>query len=370
VAAPENSSLCVVASYETVDRHGHDVLVVVAKLTYAISAKGEVRLAQPPAPVRDMPELTGPAPFDASGPKGPEAWSSERYPSDVVDEKPGTDVLFVGTAHPSKPGATFVDVVVRVARPGAILQKIVRVHGPRVWHMNALGRITPGPAAALAPTPIVYERSFGGRDESDPEAPLVDEHNPVGMGLARNPSTLVGMPAPVIEDPESGAATGFGPIRADWEPRLSRAGTYDAAWARTRAPVRPLDYDPRHASCAPDDLWSEQPLIGNEPIDVVGATPEGAWRFCLPRYQPVFELHAQRVPTHLDTLLVDGDARRAELTWRVALRLPRKSERLGPVRISSDFDDDFYRIAGETLVELVRSGVPTTSMRSASRSSQ
>ena len=121
---------------------------------------------------------------------------------------------------------------------------------------------------------------------------LVERRNPVGTGLAADPARLVGQRAPVIEDPLAAipwrTPTGFGPIPASWSPRAEWMGTHDEAWRRERAPVRPIDFNPRASCAAPPDLWSEVPLTGDEPVEIVGATPEGVWRFQLPRYTPRF----------------------------------------------------------------------------------
>lgn len=314
------------------DRHGHDVLVVIARLTWEISAEGAATLAVPQA-----------APRLADVPRSTETWSSLRYPGDLVDEKPGTDVLMLGTAYPPRepgPGgkpATQRDVTLRVQARHGVVQKTVRVYGQRVYYQGALG-VTPGPAAPLTPTPLVYELAYGGRDASDPGRIVQDPRNPVGLGVAADRARLVGTPAHQLEDPRDPTQpAAFGPIPAHWSPRRERAGTYDAAWQRKRAPLRPLDFDPRHHAAAPPDLWSEIPLVGDEPVEVLGATPEGAWRFRLPRYAPVFqsvERGALREhPTHLDTLLIDADARTAELTWRVSVPLPRKTEHLETVLV-------------------------------------
>src|SRR5512145_3172498 len=70
------------------DRHGREVLVVVAKMTWEVSPSGHVRVAAAPSPIR-----FGAEPW-------PEPFRSERYPSDLCTEKPGTDVLLLGTAYP------------------------------------------------------------------------------------------------------------------------------------------------------------------------------------------------------------------------------------------------------------------------------
>jgi hypothetical protein len=314
------------------DRHGRDVALVVLKLTYAVSAGGVVTLADPQRSVRL---------HDASSPHG--GTSTPRYPSDLVEEKPGTDVLLVGTAHPprtppSSPPATGVDVSLRIEPGGDPLgpvpiRKTVRVSGPRVWTQVG-SRLEPSSPGALAPTPLGWELAFGGPD---------DPRNPAGTGMAREMRDLVDRLTPALEDPRApiGSAVpvpaGFGPIPTHWSPRAERAGTHDAAWYRERAPVRPVDLDPRHFCAGPDDQWSEVPLRGDEPIEILGATPEGSWRFRLPRWAPAFTSVTLGViaphATHLDTLLIDADERFVELCWRATIPLPRKTEMLESIWI-------------------------------------
>jgi hypothetical protein len=227
------------------------------------------------------------------------------------------------------------------------LRKSVRVFGPRLFQSTGLGAVQPGPAAPLGPTPLVYELAAGGHDDSDPARPVIDWRNPAGLGAARDRARLIGKPAPQLEVPGSVVfqerqgiePAGFGAIGAAWSPRRERAGTYDEAWRKDRAPVLPADFDPRHNACAHPDLWSATPLAGDEPVEILGATPEGAWRFRLPRFAARFESVSRGVasehPTHLDTFLIDGNARRVELTWRVSLVLPRKAELLESVRLST-----------------------------------
>lgn len=308
------------------DHRGVPLVVIVAKMAYRVSARGAVSIAS--APVRLSAE--------PSGPRG-----SLRFPSDYVFDKPGTDVLLVGTATPPADRAvTEMDVSLRVGP----LEKALRVHGPRLFYQGVLG-VAPGPPGRLEPTPLIWELSYGGRDESIPDRWVVEPRNPIGMGFAVDRSRLLGTLAPPIEEARSPlvsrapAPGGFGPIGPDWEPRQRHAGTYDERWKRERAPVLPADFDPRHNCVAPPGLWSATPLLGNEPVEVVGATPEGVWRFRLPPYEPSFASVIQGVrrehATHLDTFLIDADERLVELSWRVAIPLPRKAERIDRLEVSS-----------------------------------
>jgi hypothetical protein len=250
-----------------------------------------------------------------------------------VPAKPGTDVLLLGTAHPpAGREVTQVDVTLRVAAAGAPIERTLRVHGPRVFFRGQLG-IAAGPAARLSPTPLQWDRTWGGYV---PDTGACDWRNPAGLGLARDPGSLLGSAAPVIEDPSDARAPAcFAPVASWWSPRRELAGNHDDAWRRERAPVRPVDFDVRHYSCAPKGQWRNDPLTGDEPVEVLGATPEGAWRFELPRYAPRFCVAEQpsELDTHLDTMLIDADARTVELSWRAWVRAPRKLERLGGIEV-------------------------------------
>jgi hypothetical protein len=120
-------------------------------------------------------------------------------------------------------------------------------------------------------------------------------------------------------------------------PRASFAGTYDSAWMQTKMPLLPNDFDPRFHVTVPHDQWSETPLRGDEPVEVLGATPEGAWRFRLPRIHPGFssfvDWRRTEHRTHLDTILIDADARSVELTWRAPVPFPRKHQMLQRVTV-------------------------------------
>ncbi|MCK6591778.1 MAG: DUF2169 domain-containing protein [Polyangiaceae bacterium] len=313
------------------DRAGRDVLVVIAKMTWSISPTGVATIARPIAPVRL---------FDVPISDAPHA--SLRYMSDAVEEKPGTDVLLIGTAYPPRPDATKTSVTLRVETGKASLNKTLTVYGPRVWQQALLG-LTPGPSTKMQPTPLIYELAFGGVDATDPNAVLSDYRNLAGTGFLERRAGLAGRPAPVLEDPRfplssrAPAPAGFGPIPAHWAPRSERIGTYDDLWRRERAPLRPLDFNPRHNSCAPDDQWLETPLLGDEPVEILGASPEGALRFRLPRYSPLFYSTVRGVTheheTHLDTFFIDADQRKVELVWRILVPLPRKTEHLEKIVI-------------------------------------
>jgi hypothetical protein len=101
---------------------------------------------------------------------------------------------------------------------------------------------------------------------------------------------------------------------------------------RDRMPLLPADFDERFHVCVPPDQWSLHPLRGDETIELHNVTEDGLLRVELPRIAPGFSSVSSGVRshhrTHLDTILVDADLMRVELTWRAAVRIPRKREML------------------------------------------
>lgn len=326
------------------DSKGRDMAVCIAKLTFERTPGGGLRLAVPQAPVRMRDEHFGPLAGQSGAEKGFGIMTSVRYPSDRYADKPGTDVLLLGTAWPP-PGETVgkVEVRLRLASEGRmLLDKAVHVYGVRTWYRGVMGlsRSEPQP---LRPTPLRWELTYGGAAEKGGAASVIDWRNPIGGGVGVEPEDLVHTPAPNIEGPEASLGAGipppagFGPIPPTWEPRRSRHGTRDALWARERAPLPPLDFDPRANSCAPPDQHMPEPLKGGEACEVIGATRDGRWMFSLPAYGPRFEAvvrgEVASLPSHLDTVLIDGDEGRIELTWRASLPLPRRTNTLEVMRV-------------------------------------
>ncbi len=306
------------------DKHGREHVVAILTYTFAVDPAGRVEIASADEPPRLVDESTSDDPGKAS----------IRRPSMLYDAKPGTDVVLAGHAH-AQPRTDHVDVSLRVGP----IAKTVRAYGPRVWESRTMHGLRPGPARPVSkPVPLVWELAWGGYDDSDLDDIVADERNYLGRGVARDPDELVGQPAARLEDPEHpiGKAgvvpASFGPIHRHWQPRASFAGTYDQRWQETKMPLLPDDFDARFHVAVPHDQWSPKPLRGDEPIEVLGATPEGKWRFQLPRVCPGFSSftregrHEHR--THLDSIVIDADAGTVELSWRAQVPMPRKLQML------------------------------------------
>jgi hypothetical protein len=322
-AAIENKTPFAFAENYLSDEEGRPVLVTIIRATYEIRGKRLV-LAEKQLPIAIEGELTG-AHAELGGDRaesGPDV-SSYRYEPEAAFTKPATDVVLIGHAVAPRGGTTEMDVGFQVGR----VSRAARVIGDRVWVRG--GMTKPQPFERL---PLVWERAFGGWDHTAPgENPAFDQRNPVGTGFrAPNGAFQDGVRLPNIEDPRDRLTTygqsilpvGFGFTSANWQPRASFAGTYDAAWMKERMPLLPKDFDRRFFNAAAPGLTAKGYLRGDEPVSVVGASPVGQVSFSLPgieRPRCRVELVSRRdvsVATELDTIVVDADEDRVFLTYR------------------------------------------------------
>ena len=267
--------------------------------------------------------------------------SSIRVPSDVALMKPGTDVVVIGSAHaPYHRPTPAMDVRVQV---GA-LDKTVRVTGDRYWVQSGAG-YSPSSPQPFTLMPLTWERAFGGRDEVN-GALVADARNPVGTGF-RDPNgttAIDGTPLPNLEDPsdlltswkQRPTPACFAPVARHWEPRRFFAGTYDEKWEQERAPILPVDFDPRFFHFAPEGLSSVAPVQAGEVVRIWGMTAEGYLEFALPAATPeiVFRLDngSEPRPAMLDTVIVQPDAGHVQLVWRAVLTTDKRTLRVREIR--------------------------------------
>lgn len=295
------------------DRDGAHWWIVAVKASFDVTPHGRVSLADVQRPPVLAPEY-----FGAPG------LSSLRIDSDLLAAKPGTDIVVHGSAYAPRGKPTSA---VEVALRAGALEKRLLAHGVRTY--DGLGRI--GAAQPFVTAPIRYEFAFGGADVADPDPAKhrLDARNPIGRGFVRRAHTRSGTPAHTIEypgtDPSTAGPAGFGPIDPSWSPRRELAGTYDTRWERTKRPLLPDDYDPAFAQCAPVDQRPARPFVGGEPIELTRLTPEGVWRFDLPRISLRFTTHlGPRREQHaalLTAVILEPEDRRVALVWQTALRV-------------------------------------------------
>jgi hypothetical protein len=309
------------------DRGAIDTLYVILKATLVMRPK--LTLAREQLPVTLADEYYG-DPTD----------SSLRTTSEIHIGKPGTDVLVVGRAWGPQGQATreaYVRVVV------AERQKTVRVLGDRVWQSDG----TPSMPEPFEAMPLVWERAFGGVHSLEDRI-LAEERNPIGVGFAgkRSAQELAGQPVPNLESPgeplerpgQTLTPVCFAATAPQWLPRRAFAGTYDEVWQRKRAPYLPADFDPRFLQCAAPELAFDRYLLGGEPVEVTGVSPEGPIAFPLPAANLRVEVKVagsiEHPPVNLETVLLEPDENRVALTWRAALPCDRKVLKVEKVTVT------------------------------------
>lgn len=303
-----------------IDKDGGRHWIVVVKATLTIHPDGSTSLADEQAP----PVL---APVHAGEP----GRSSLLYDSDLVFDKPGTDVVLNASAHaPNGRPVTELSVGVRVGR----MQKALVVRGTRWYVRSMLGGVEPSrEIEPFVRMPIVYERAYGGFDDtaSDARHHKLFTANPVGVGVAAEPEFLLGKATPNIEvpgaSPSHPVAAGFGAIDSSWSPRRGYAGTYDAAWTESRKPLLPRDFDERYFMSAPIDQQVYPHLNLDHPLELVNLTPGGTLSVELPkvhlRFTTEFGAYSGReAQTHrakLHSVIIEPDHPRVMLVWHSRL---------------------------------------------------
>lgn len=207
------------------------------------------------------------------------------HQSDLVPDKPGTDITFLGTSHAPGGPARCWPCGIEIGP----VRKTLHVSGPRDWQpVAALARgllrrpagiagWTAGEARPVAHVPIDWRLAAGGRDAFGEGEP--DPDNPIGIGRIGPPGAwqdrrvtapqLAARPDPQPADPPAG----LGPIPPFWRSRYRHAGTYDEAWLAGRHPLLPRDFDPRFWQCAPEDQIARPFLRGDEGFRLTNLHP-------------------------------------------------------------------------------------------------
>lgn len=338
--------------YYSLDNKGQEFGVVIVKATYEIGLDGKLLIAEEQAPMVFSDKFHGALNV-----------SSLWHPSDLVPNKPRTDVIVnaVARASESEPRQRW-QCGLQIERDGApILTKLLNVCGPRQWlpkwrrrlsereqrewrrHRNLFEKwelSEPQPMTELA---LHYEYAFGGllaRCEDQNGKLIIDDihSNPIGRGWIDKEWTDHTQPQPVsqielssdpIREPyKMYAPQSLGPIPCAWEPRLPLGGTYDQNWIDKVWPKWPEDYSFAYHNSAHPDLICADYLRGDEIIRLLGFWHEHE-RFDLElpgdRLAVIFMREGSeqdRVDMNLDTLFLDIAERRIEdarvyISWRV-----------------------------------------------------
>ncbi|MDJ0608788.1 MAG: DUF2169 domain-containing protein [Kiloniellales bacterium] len=316
------------------DKTGAEVWLVGVKATFDVLPDGGTGLAPEQVPVRLFPEF-----------RGDPGTSSMLHDSDLLLDKPGTDVLLEGQAHSPEGPVKSLEIGFRVAG----IQRRARVVGDRRWEKTRAG-LAMTPIEPFTRMPLAWERSFGGIDLSDPdpEKHAWEQRNPVGRGFATEPEHLLDKPLPNIEDPRQPIRAagdrpepmGFGPIAHHWQPRVGFSGTYDDRWLEERQPLLPEDFDFRYQHCAPQHQQSAAVLKGGEEVVLVNLTPGGGrLSFRLPRLAFVFSTRfsdgsSAQHRGQIKTVALEGDQPRVSMLWVSALPCHHKVQKLLSTTVS------------------------------------
>lgn len=317
---------------------------VIVKATYAIPSQrdGTASLAEEQHPLIAADEYY----------KG-DVTGSILFETDYVAFKPHADVVLVGHAYARNGRARVVDVMLRVGR----LRKTMRVFGDREWLFPSRMVMVPviSEPEPFEKMPLVYERAFGGFDR---KAGKWCAKNFIGRGFLgkKTKESVDGTSLPNLEDPQHLITSwndepdpvGFGYYHRNWKPRFGYGGT-EAGLDHLDLFGNLSDYRLLFNNAAHPDLQLPAYLQGDEEIELVNVTPDGARRFRLPGPQLEVAAHvvspsegfgsdAQAVADeavdgeasltetpvamHLDTLLLLPDEDRLCLVWRGTYPLP------------------------------------------------
>jgi hypothetical protein len=299
------------------DESGCPLYVPMIQATYRIETNGALAVVEQPPPVKMAGEYWG----------DPES-SSLKYEPVYAFTKPSTDVVLIGHAHAPSRGTTQMEVGIRVGP----VRKMVTVVGDRFLVRRLTQTQVTGPAP-FERIPLIYELAFGGSDKRSPAEmkPRFEARNPVGTGFGTGSlSNDEQVRLPNLEDPrhpyrgygDTPPPAGFGFIAPHWQPRAALGGTYDAVWDKERKPLLPLDFDRRFFNAASPGLIAPGHLRGDEPVTVLGASPEARTDFQLPGVPaPMCHVTTRTrdrtsLQTALDTVVVNMDERLLILTWR------------------------------------------------------
>ena len=276
--------------------------------------------------------------------------SSLKSAGQGVPHRPGAEIYVRGSAW--VPGGR-PTVRIRTSVRVDSCSRQVDVIGDRFWVRGFVDLVPTSPEPFVS-VPLLYERSFGGTAYGEDGQILAQEmRNPVGRGIYASRQDAADQPLPNLEAP--GVTTeawntrsnpcGYGPIPANWQPRLGWAGTYDQEWLDERIPLWPRDTDPRFFCAAAEGLSFKGPLRGGEAVLMEGMSPDGDFVFCLPEFRilakSVYADRTIRGVLHLDGVLLEPDQRVVTLFWRrlVPLGHGPKMHLRSIVRLAEPWED-------------------------------
>ena len=283
-----------------------------------------------------------------------------RYSTDFAPYKTRADVLVVGAGHaPRARARPWFDVRVRVGP----IHKVLTVIGDRRWERRRLRRPRIPEPEHIVSMPIGWDRAYGGSRFG---------RNPLGRGHGDSDDlpNVEWKTRPLRAPDDDLDPAGFGPLGGDWEPRRRMLGTYKGAWAKTRWPCVPDDFDRAYFNAAPEDQQVEGFLVGDEEIELENLHPEhenlrtrlpGIRARCALRERPPEgspeegdrEGPVRDLDLVLDTVWIDAAALRVVLVWRGStdLEAPGMKE-IAEVAIDAERLEDPRRDARAILADV------------------
>lgn len=263
---------------------------------------------------------------------------------DIVPFKPAADLTLLGTSWaPQGVEARSWITGVRLGK----LEKVLRVHGPRVWRCATAQGKKDGPAGkdwklseahAAKAVALDWREVFGGPipGTGDNETPIdVHRFNPIGCGIVDADHSLpnADICAPCIEDPADPIVDwrrrdylpqGFAPLPPVWCSRQQHTGTFDDAWLASKHPLLPDDFDYRFYQFAAPDLIHRERLNGDEELQLLHMHPAHTHiQVWLPGIQLAAAAHWRDGATASLDMMLDGvhvdltsDLATVYLTWR------------------------------------------------------
>jgi hypothetical protein len=320
-----NATRLVAGHTLALDRSGRELLVVAIKATFGMPVQQGARLQ---LHEQQLPLTLSDVFFGAPG------LSAPQYEVDFAPCKSMCDVLLNGRAYaPDGRPTERTTVEMQIGS----WRKSFAVVGDRVWFTDGGPRATP--PQPFVEMPITYDRAFGGTDlaHDDPAQHVSFVRNPSGAGYRRNQDSqwLDGVALPNTEelgDPVRDPAgeyrpMSFGIIGRHWQPRVQHAGTYDQNWLDNVFPFLPADFDERYFQAAPPDQQLPKP-VGEQTVTLTNLTPTGCTSFLLPHFEAPVTIVPHSGPREelnaaADTILIEPDAGRVTMTWRVMRPLKR-----------------------------------------------
>lgn len=229
------------------------------------------------------------------------------------------EFVVYGKCH-APAGRTVTGALVR-AKVGA-LEKSLAVMGERYWERTGFGKQASEPAS-FSVIDMNYSNAFGGEGFAN---------NPTGKGMPpaddAAPHLLPNIESadkPVVFIDDRPQPAGLGPLDFTWPQRMSKAGTYDDTWLKTRFPGYAKDMDWSIFNTAQPDQWLPDFFSGDESFEVSGMHPDksvvrGELPACAVRcfvtLQGDSALTLREMPTRAETLVLFPGSERAIVMYR------------------------------------------------------